>query len=118
MADAVGGSTGALDDGTSRCQGEPSCSGSASRGLDLDDHGFAFHLWSYKEQPPLQVGDDVFVSLRSDKDTGKAKLLQDAITEPGHQYKGRYKVGTTSGFLQLQAFSYCILSACCWLCGD
>ena len=112
----AGASTGALvDDGITlmRSQGDPSSSGSAARGLDLDDHGFVFHLWNYKEQPPLQVGDDVFVSLRSDKDTGKAKVLQDAITEPGHQYKGRYKVGKTKGFIpQMQGFS------CCWLLGD
>lgn len=59
---------------------------------DVDRHGYSFRLWSFKQPEPVSVGDDVFVSLRSDKDTGRAKVVQDMIMDTGHQYRGRIKV--------------------------
>lgn len=52
---------------------------------------YVFQLWSSKDGEEIQAGDDVFVSLRSDKDTGKAKVLQ-VIDDPQHKHHGRIKV--------------------------
>ena len=67
----------------------------ASSGIDVasevDMHGYAFMVWTAAKQEAIRVGDDVFVSLRSDKETGKARVLQERITDPDSPYRGRNK---------------------------
>mmetsp|Transcript_34285 Transcript_34285/g.85830 ORF Transcript_34285/g.85830 Transcript_34285/m.85830 type:complete len:376 (-) Transcript_34285:33-1160(-) len=61
-----------------------------------DSSAYVFQLWASTgglagNQDEICAGDDVFVSLRSDKDTGKAKVLE-VIDDPKHRYHGRMKV--------------------------
>lgn len=53
--------------------------------------GYVYQLWNSRDREDIRAGDDVFVNLRSDKDTGKAKVLQ-VIDDPKHKYNGRIKV--------------------------
>jgi SAM-dependent methyltransferase len=56
----------------------------------VDEHGYAYFLF-HPDRIKINVGDVVYVSLRSHRDTGRATVLE-FISDPESQYAGRYKV--------------------------
>jgi len=53
---------------------------------------YSIKIWPPKRAPAFQPGDEVFVKLHSEMDTGRAVIVEPLIQDPEHQFSGRVKL--------------------------
>jgi hypothetical protein len=53
---------------------------------------YTFKIYPPPRMPDFQPGDEVFVKLNSEQDTGRAVVVEPLIQDPLHEYSGRVKV--------------------------